>query len=391
MKKKSISIFGVTGSVGSSTLELLRQRKNEFNVVAITCNKNIDLLLKLSREFNPQALGVADENCYLDLKDKAGEDIKCFGGTEGIKDIANYKTDIVVASIVGLAGLEPLLNSIKNSTVIALANKECVVAAGSLIKKQAKENNCQIIPIDSEHNAIFQILDGKPIKDVSKIFLTASGGPFHGFSQDQLANVTPLQAIKHPVWNMGKKISVDSATLMNKGLEIIEAHHLFGLESKKIQVIIHKQSIIHGLTLMNNGALLGYFGKPSMLNPIDHALSWPVCKKNDIDPISIEDLNNLSVESVSDVDFRSIYLSRYALEKGGFYPIFLNASNEIAVKAFLENKIKFLDIPNVIEKVIEEIGHSANKSLETMSNIEEIVMADNKSRIKALEIIGSGF
>jgi 1-deoxy-D-xylulose-5-phosphate reductoisomerase len=175
---------------------------------------------------------------------------------------------------------------------------------------------------------------------------------------------------------------------MNKGLEIIEAHHLFSLESKKIQVIIHKQSIIHGLTLMKNGALLGYFGKPSMLNPIDHALSWPVCKNNDIDPISIEDLNNLSVESVSDEDFKSIYLSRYALEKGGFYPIFLNASNEVAVNAFLENKIKFLDIPDVIEKVIEEIGHSSNKSLETMGNIEEIVTADNEARIKTLEIIG---
>lgn len=388
MKKKSISIFGVTGSVGSSTLELLRQRKNEFDVVAITCNKNIDLLLELSREFSPKALCVADENYYLDLKEKAGKNIECFGGSEGLKDIANYRTDIVVASIVGLAGLEPLLNSIKNSSIIALANKECVVAAGSLIKKQTKINDCQIIPIDSEHNAIFQILDGKPIEDVSKIFLTASGGPFHGLNQDELGKVTPEQAIKHPVWNMGKKISVDSATLMNKGLEIIEAHHLFSLESKKIQVIIHKQSIIHGLTLMKNGALLGYFGKPSMLNPIDHALSWPVCKNNDIDPISIEDLNNLSVESVSDEDFKSIYLSRYALEKGGFYPIFLNASNEVAVNAFLENKIKFLDIPDVIEKVIEEIGHSNNKSLETMGNIEEIVTADNEARIKTLEIIG---
>jgi 1-deoxy-D-xylulose-5-phosphate reductoisomerase len=190
---------------------------------------------------------------------------------------------------------------------------------------------------------------------------------------------------------MGKKISVDSATLMNKGLEIIEAHHLFGIENKKIRVIIHKQSIIHGLTLMNNGALFGYFGKPSMLNPIDHALSWPECKKNNIDPISIEDLNGMSVENVSDEDYKSLKLSRYALDKGGFYPIFLNASNEIAVNAFLSNQIKFIDIPLVIEKVIEEIGHSGNKSLETMSSLEEIVSADNEARIKALEIIGLGF
>ena len=388
MKKKSISIFGATGSVGSSTLNLLRQRKDEFDVVAMTCNSNIDLLLELSKEFNPKAIAVADENLYLDLKKRVDKNIECFAGSEGLREIACYSSDIVIASIVGLAGLESLLDSVKNTSVIAIANKECIVAAGPLVVSQAKKHNCQIIPIDSEHNAIFQILDGKPIEDVEKIYLTASGGPFYKFSHSQLKKVTPAQAVKHPVWSMGKKISVDSATLMNKGLEIIEAHHLFSLESKKIQVIIHKQSIIHGLTLMKNGALLGYFGKPSMLNPIDHALSWPVCKNNDIDPISIEDLNNLSVESVSDEDFKSIYLSRYALEKGGFYPIFLNASNEVAVNAFLENKIKFLDIPDVIEKVIEEIGHSSNKSLETMGNIEEIVMADTEARIKTLEIIG---
>ena len=390
MKKKSISIFGVTGSVGSSTLELLRQRKDEFEVVAITCNKNIELLLDLAEEFNPKAIAVADESYFLNLKERSRSDIKCYGGKEGLKDIANYKSDIVVASIVGLAGLDPLLNSIVSSSVIAIANKECIVAAGSLITSHAVKNKCKIIPIDSEHNAIFQILDGKSNHDVSKIFLTASGGPFHGFTQDQLKLVTPVEAIKHPVWNMGMKISVDSATLMNKGLEIIEAHHLFGLESEKIQVIIHKQSIIHGLALMNNGALLGYFGKPSMLNPIDHALSWPICKNNEIDPISIDDLNNLSVESVSDEDYKSLYLSRYALEKGGFYPIFLNASNEIAVNAFLTNQIKFIDIPNVIEKVIEGVGHSDNKSLETMGSLEEIILADNEARIKALEVIRSG-
>ena len=391
MKKKSISIFGVTGSVGSSTIELLRQRKDEFEVIALTCNKNIDLLLELSQEFQPKSIAVSDENFFLELKKRAGNNFKCFGGKEGLKDIANLHSDIVVASIVGLAGLSPLLCSIKNSSIIAIANKECIVAAGSLITESARKNNCQIIPIDSEHNAIFQILNGKPKKDISEIFLTASGGPFHGFNDEQLSKVTPSDAVKHPIWSMGKKISVDSATLMNKGLEIIEAHHLFGIESKKIKVIIHKQSIIHGLTLMNNGALFGYFGKPSMLNPIDHALSWPDCNNNDIDPISIEDLNGLSVESVSDEDYKSLQLSRYALDKGGFYPIFLNASNEIAVNAFLNNQIKFIDIPLVVEKVIEEIGHSGNKSLETMGSLDEIVSADNEARIKALEIIGLGF
>ena len=324
----------------------------------------------------------------LELKSR---NVSSYNIKEGLKEIANLYSDIVVASIVGLAGLDPLLCSIKNSSVIALANKECIVAAGSLITESAKKNNCQIIPVDSEHNAIFQILDGKLKKDINEIFLTASGGPFHGFSEEQLTKVSPADAVRHPIWNMGKKISVDSATLMNKGLEIIEAHHLFGIENKKIRVIIHKQSIIHGLTLMNNGALFGYFGKPSMLNPIDHALSWPDCKNNNIDPISIEDLNGLSVENALDEDYKSLKLSRYALDRGGFYPIFLNASNEIAVKAFLSGQIKFIDIPLVIEKVIEEIGHSGNKSLETMSGLEEIILADNEARVKALEIIGLGF
>lgn len=391
MKKKSISIFGATGSVGSSTLNLLRQRKDEFDVVAMTCNSNIDLLLELSKEFNPKAIAVADENLYLDLKRRADKNIECFAGSEGLREISCYSSDIVIASIVGLAGLESLLDSVKNTSVIAIANKECIVAAGPLVVSQAKKHNCQIIPIDSEHNAIFQILDGKSIRDVEKIYLTASGGPFYKFSHSQLKKVTPAQAVKHPVWSMGKKISVDSATLMNKGLEIIEAHHLFGLDNNRIEVIVHRQSIIHGLALMKNGALLGYFGKPSMLNPIDHALAWPLCKDNNIDPITIEDLNNLTVESVSDDDYRSLFLSRFAIEKGGLYPVYLSASNEIAVNAFLKNKIMFLDIVRVVEKVIDEIGHSGNKSLETMASLQEIIMADGEARIKASEIIKLGF
>ena len=383
MKKKSISIFGVTGSVGSSTIELLRHRREEFEVIALTCNKNIDLLLELSREFKPKFIAVSDENFFLDLKRQAGSDFQCFGGKEGLKEIANLYSDIVVASIVGLAGLDPLLCSIKNSSVIALANKECIVAAGSLITESAKKNNCQIIPVDSEHNAIFQILDGKLKKDINEIFLTASGGPFHGFSEEQLTKVSPADAVRHPIWNMGKKISVDSATLMNKGLEIIEAHHLFGIENKKIRVIIHKQSIIHGLTLMNNGALFGYFGKPSMLNPIDHALSWPDCKNNNIDPISIEDLNGLSVENALDEDYKSLKLSRYALDRGGFYPIFLNASNEIAVDAFLTKKIDFVDIYQVIQRTFNHFSCSK------VNTLDDIFDYDKQARIQAEKVIKS--
>ena len=389
--KKSISIFGVTGSVGNSTIELLRKNKSEFDLVSITCNDDIDKIISLAKEFNPKIVAIADEKKFKELKKNLPSHIKCLVGTEGICEAASYESDIVIASIVGLAGLRPLIESIKSSSIIALANKECVVSAGSLIKKLAKKNNCKIIPIDSEHNAIFQILDGKSIDDVSKIFLTASGGPFYNFSEEDMKNITPKQAINHPVWKMGKKISVDSATLMNKGLEIIEAHYLFELPSESIDVIIHRQSIIHGLVLMKNGSLFGHFGRPSMLNPIDHALSWPEVKENKIDPISISDLNNLSVEIIDETKYKSISLSRLALEKGGILPIFLNAANEVAVNAFLNNKIQFLDIVKIIDKVIEDIGHCDNKTLETISDIDGIFSADNEARRKALESIELGF
>ena len=389
--KKSISIFGVTGSVGNSTIELLRKNKSEFDLVSITCNDDTDKIISLAKEFNPKIVAIADEKKFKELKKNLPSHIKYLVGTEGICEAASYESDIVIASIVGLAGLRPLIESIKSSSIIALANKECVVSAGSLIKKLAKKNNCKIIPIDSEHNAIFQILDGKSIDDVSKIFLTASGGPFYNFSEEDMKNITPKQAINHPVWKMGKKISVDSATLMNKGLEIIEAHYLFELPSESIDVIIHRQSIIHGLVLMKNGSLFGHFGRPSMLNPIDHALSWPEVKENKIDPISISDLNNLSVEIIDETKYKSISLSRLALEKGGILPIFLNAANEVAVNAFLNNKIQFLDIVKIIDKVIEDIGHCDNKTLETISDIDGIFSADNEARRKALESIELGF
>ena len=389
--KKSISIFGVTGSVGNSTIELLRKNKSEFDLVSITCNEDIDKIISLAKEFDPKIVAIANEKKFKELKKNLPSHIKCLVGTEGICEAASYESDIVIASIVGLAGLRPLIESIKSSSIIAIANKECVVSAGSLIKKLAKKNDCKIIPIDSEHNAIFQILDGKSIDDVSKIFLTASGGPFYNFSEEDMKNITPKQAINHPVWKMGKKISVDSATLMNKGLEIIEAHYLFELPSESIDVIIHRQSIIHGLVLMKNGSLFGHFGKPSMLNPIDHALSWPEVKENKIDPISISDLNNLSVEIIDETKYKSISLSRLALEKGGILPIFLNAANEVAVNAFLNNKIQFLDIVKIIDKVIEDIGHCDNKTLETISDIDGIFSADNEARRKALESIELGF
>ena len=389
--KKSISIFGVTGSVGNSTIELLRKRKDEFEVNAITCNSDVKNISLLANEFNPKIIAVANEKKLKELRENTPSNIKCLAGPEGVCEAASYKSDIVIASIVGLAGLKPLIQSIKSSSVIALANKECIVSAGSLIKKLSKQNNCNIIPIDSEHNAIFQILDGKSINDVSKIFLTASGGPFFNFSKENLKNITPQQAINHPIWKMGKKISVDSATLMNKGLEIIEAHHIFETPSDRIEVIIHRESIIHGLVLMKNGSLFGHFGKPSMLNPIDHALSWPEVRKNEVDPISIADLNNLSVEVADETKYRSLLLSRFALKKGGIFPISLNAANEIAVNAFLNNQIQFLDIIKIVDKVIEDIGHCDNKSLETISDLDAIISADNEARRKALEVIELGF
>ena len=389
--KKSLSIFGITGSVGNSTVELLRKKKHEFELIAITCNSDIENISLLANEFNPKIVAIANEKKLDELKENIPSDIKCLSGVEGICEAASYEADIVIASIVGLAGLKPLIESIKSSSIIALANKECVVSAGPLIKKLSKENNCKIIPIDSEHNAIFQILDGKSISDVSKIYLTASGGPFYNFSKEDLTDITPKQATNHPIWKMGKKISVDSATLMNKGLEIIEAHYLFEIPSEGIEVIIHRESIIHGLVLMKNGSLFGHFGKPSMLKPIDHALSWPKFIQNEIDPISISDLNNLSLEIIDEKKYKSLLLSRLALEKGGIYPISLNAANEIAVNAFLNHQIQFLDIIKIVHKVIEGIGHCDNKSLETVSDLDGIFSVDNEARRKALESIELGF
>ena len=389
--KKSLSIFGITGSVGNSTVELLRKKKHEFELIAITCNSDIENISLLANEFNPKIVAIANEKKLDELKENIPSDIKCLSGIDGICEAASYEADIVIASIVGLAGLKPLIESIKSSSIIALANKECVVSAGPLIKKLSKENNCKIIPIDSEHNAIFQILDGKSISDVSKIYLTASGGPFYNFSKEDLTDITPKQATNHPIWKMGKKISVDSATLMNKGLEIIEAHYLFEIPSEGIEVIIHRQSIIHGLVLMKNGSLFGHFGKPSMLKPIDHALSWPKFIQNEIDPISISDLNNLSLEIIDEKKYKSLLLSRLALEKGGIYPISLNAANEIAVNAFLNHQIQFLDIIKIVHKVIEGIGHCDNKSLETVSDLDGIFSVDNEARRKALESIELGF
>ena len=389
--KKSLSIFGITGSVGNSTVELLRKKKHEFELIAITCNSDIENISLLANEFNPKIVAIANEKKLDELKENIPSDIKCLSGIEGICEAASYEADIVIASIVGLAGLKPLIESIKSSSIIALANKECVVSAGPLIKKLSKENNCKIIPIDSEHNAIFQILDGKSISDVSKIYLTASGGPFYNFSKEDLTDITPKQATNHPIWKMGKKISVDSATLMNKGLEIIEAHYLFEIPSEGIEVVIHRQSIIHGLVLMKNGSLFGHFGKPSMLKPIDHALSWPKFIQNEIDPISISDLNNLSLEIIDEKKYKSLLLSRLALEKGGIYPISLNAANEIAVNAFLNHQIQFLDIIKIVHKVIEGIGHCDNKSLETVSDLDVIFSVDNEARRKALESIELGF
>ena len=389
--KKSLSIFGITGSVGNSTVELLRKKKHEFELIAITCNSDIENISLLANEFNPKIVAIANEKKLDELKENIPSDIKCLSGVEGICEAASYEADIVIASIVGLAGLKPLIESIKSSSIIALANKECVVSAGPLIKKLSKENNCKIIPIDSEHNAIFQILDGKSISDVSKIYLTASGGPFYNFSKEDLTDITPKQATNHPIWKMGKKISVDSATLMNKGLEIIEAHYLFEIPSEGIEVIIHRQSIIHGLVLMKNGSLFGHFGKPSMLKPIDHALSWPKFIQNEIDPISISDLNNLSLEIIDEKKYKSLLLSRLALEKGGIYPISLNAANEIAVNAFLNHQIQFLDIIKIVHKVIEGIGHCDNKSLEAVSDLDGIFSVDNEARRKALESIELGF
>ncbi|MGL5315938.1 MAG: 1-deoxy-D-xylulose-5-phosphate reductoisomerase, partial [Peptostreptococcaceae bacterium] len=352
---KRISILGSTGSIGKQTLDVVRQHKDKFEVVAISANSSVDLLLEQIKEFKPKYVAVYDEVSALKLKSMIPTDIKIevLSGMEGLKTISSLdEMDVLLTAIVGMIGLVPTLEAIKKGKDIALANKETLVCAGSLVMNEAKKHGVSILPVDSEHSAIFQCLNGEKTKEIEKIILTASGGPFRGKTKEDLLSVTKNQALKHPNWSMGRKISIDSSTLMNKGLEVIEAKWLFGVEHDQIDVVVHPQSIIHSMVQFIDSSVIAQLGCPDMRLPIQYALSYPDRIECDFERLDLAKIATLTFEEPDMDTFPCLKLAYDTLKMGGTYSAVLNSANEVLVNEFLEDKIGFYDIPYYIEKTL---------------------------------------
>ncbi|MES2646043.1 MAG: 1-deoxy-D-xylulose-5-phosphate reductoisomerase [Bacteroidota bacterium] len=363
---KRLAIFGSTGSIGTQALEVVKANPAMFSAEILTAQTNDELLVKQAREFNPNIVVIGDETRYRKVKEAlAGTDIKVFAGEDALEDAAAMDCyDVMLAGIVGYAGLKPTLRAIESGKAIALANKETLVVAGDIVMKKAIENKVPIIPVDSEHSAIFQCLVGETRNKIEKIILTASGGPFRGRKPNYLVNVKRDHALQHPNWNMGAKITIDSATLMNKGLEMIEAKWLFGLKPEQIQVIIHSQSIIHSIVQFEDGSMKAQMGLPDMKLPIQYALAFPYRIPNTFPRFDFRKYEQLSFEEPDIRTFKNLALAIEALNKGGNLPCIMNAANEIAVWAFLKNRIGFLDIMAVVEQAMQKIHFIEKPSLQ---------------------------
>lgn len=371
---RKISILGSTGSIGTQTLDVVRKNKEKFEVVAISANSSVDLLLQQIKEFKPKYVAVYDEISALKLKSMIPNDIKIevLSGMEGLKAIAALdEIDVLLTAIVGMIGLVPTLTAIRNKKDIALANKETLVCAGDLVMGEAKKHNVKILPVDSEHSAIFQCLNGERNKEIEKIILTASGGPFRGKTKQDLLEVTKNQALKHPNWSMGRKISIDSSTLMNKGLEVIEAKWLFGVEHNQIDVVVHPQSIIHSMVQFVDSSVIAQLGCPDMRLPIQYALSYPNRTINDFERLDLAKIATLTFEHPNLETFPCLKIAYESLKMGGTYCAVLNSANEVLVNEFLEDKIGFYDIPYYIEKTLEAHNSIENQSLEDILEIDK--------------------
>ncbi|MCR4434601.1 MAG: 1-deoxy-D-xylulose-5-phosphate reductoisomerase [Clostridiales bacterium] len=374
---KNISILGSTGSIGTQTLEVARSLG--LRVCGLSANTNIDLLEKQALEFRPQVVAVGDEFLANKLKTRlAGIDVQVLYGMDGLKEVAAVEeADTVVTSVVGIAGLIPTMEAIKKGKHIALANKETLVTAGQLVMAEAKKRQVEILPVDSEHSAIFQSLMGNNREDVSKIILTASGGPFRGKSGAELEKVSLEQALRHPNWTMGSKITIDSATLMNKGLEVIEAKWLFGIEKEQIQVVVHPQSVIHSMVEYRDGSVIAQMGPADMKIPIQFALTYPKRALNHFSRLNFLETGALTFEEPDTKAFPCLRLAFEALEAGGTMPTVMNGANEIAVSLFLKKEIGFLEIPRIIEKVMSK--HVPNNQ----PGLDDIMQIDNWARREA--------
>lgn len=382
---KRVAILGSTGSIGTQTLDVIRQHPDRFIVEVLTAQNSCDLLIAQALEFRPNAVVIGNDAKYQKVKEALiPHDIKVFAGQKAIAQIVEMETiDVVLTALVGYSGLIPTVNAIKAGKQIALANKETLVVAGELITKLAKENAVNIYPVDSEHSAIFQCLVGEFHNPIEKIILTASGGPFRGKDRAFLETVTREQALKHPNWDMGAKITIDSASLMNKGLEVIEAKWLFGLKAEQIEVVVHPQSIVHSLVQFEDGSIKAQLGLPDMRIPIQFALSYPHRFKSDFERFDFTKYPQLTFEQPDLKTFRNLQLAFDALAKGGNAPCVLNAANEIAVAAFLRNEIGFLDMPDLIERVLATVGFVAHPQL------DDYVETDREARIITEQLIKS--
>lgn len=374
---KYISILGVTGSIGTQTLSVIRLDKENFKLVGISANTNCEKVISIIDEFHPRFVAMMDKESYSKVADYCKErnlKIEVLYGLQGLNAVATIdEVDVVVTSIVGMIGLIPTLKAISAKKTIALANKETLVVGGELVTKAAKENNILILPVDSEHGAIFQCLQGNKLTEVEKVILTASGGPFRGKNKEDLYNVSPEQALKHPKWNMGKKISIDSATLMNKGLEVIEAHWLFDVDYNNIEVVVHPQSIIHSMVEYIDGSVMAQLASADMRLPIQYALNYPHRSKAVIERLDFYSLNKLTFEKPDLDTFRCLKLAFEAGKAGGLMPTILNAANEALVGLFLDYKVKFLDIPRIIEECMNKFPNSYNYTLEDLLHMDKNV------------------
>lgn len=381
---RRVSVLGATGSIGCNTLDLVGRSPDAYQVVALTANSNVALLAEQAKNFKAERAVIADESRLDELRDAlSGTDVEVAGGQTALLEAASMPADWVMAAIVGAAGLAPTLAAVRQGAHIALANKECLVCAGQLFLKEVRQSGAVLLPADSEHNAIFQVLDPERYDAVDRITLTASGGPFLNASVEKMAKATPAQAVKHPQWSMGAKISIDSATLMNKGLEVIEAHYLFPVGLDRLNVIVHPQSIIHSMVAYRDGSVLAQLGAPDMRTPISYTLSWPDRLDTPVERLDLATIGQLTFQEPDLKRFPALALCREALRIGGSAPTLLNAANEVAVEAFLAEKIGFLQIAEAVadslETLVAQNGAAAPQSL------EEVAELDDLARQKAAE------
>lgn len=370
---KSLIILGSTGSIGTQALDVCR--RDGYKVTALAAGSNIKLLEEQAREFKPSLVAVFNEEKAKELKIKlADTDIKVLCGVDGVCEAAQFDGDIVLNSIVGIAGLRPTLKAIEAKKTIALANKETLVTGGEIVNKLAREKGVKILPVDSEHSAIFQSLQGAPNGSLRKILLTASGGPFFGKQKKDLENVTVKEALNHPNWSMGAKITIDSATLMNKGLEVIEAVHLFGISADNIEVLVHRQSIVHSGVELSDGAVIAQLGTPDMKLPIQYALTYPERSNYAFEKLDLFKISTLTFQKPDYETFRCLPLCIKAINEGGLAPTAVNGANEEAVRLFLEGKIKFLEIAELVEKALQNVNNKKE------FNLDDILETDKQAR-----------